>query len=248
MLAALALVAAAEEPRTVVLEAPEDLGGSALDGLDEDARQTSEDATLPLELPRPPVRGRYGARPVLEGSLLAGGERTYWAMRVGIDLSHRYWRLTDRTVQLVGQTSLRATAPIGAATGRRFELNSTVAPWIGPVGLRIGPVVRSDRVRWRTPELELVDTLAVGGRADLALELGAWRAFGGIEITWLVAGNRPPADPATAILPVVGDETAYRLGVGRQGRRLLTALRGNWRETAIGAEIDVGLQFGLRVF
>lgn len=239
-----------EEPRTVELSLPEDLGGTALDDLDEDARDeatsTPDALDLPLRLPRPPLRGRFAARPVLGASLLAA-DRAYWALRIGVAVDHRYWWLADRPIQLSGHTELQATAPIGAASGRRFVLSSTLGPWAGPVGLQVGPVLRSDRVAWKTPDLVLADTLAVGGRADLSLQAGAWRASLGMELAWLALGDRPPADPATARLPVLGDETAYRVGLGHQGDRWLVVVRGTWRETAIGAEIDAGLQLGLRL-
>ncbi|MEM6929190.1 MAG: hypothetical protein AAF602_19785 [Myxococcota bacterium] len=237
----------ATPPRTVTLEPPVQTGGSALDGLDQDAAAASRGA-LPLALPVAPLRGRFSARPLLEGSLLAGGERTFWAMRIGLVVTHQYWRLSDRTVQVAGQTELRASAPFGGASGRRFELSSIVGPWVGPVALRIGPVVRSDRNRWTNADLELPDALALGGRGDLAIEIGDVRAFAGIELAWLALGDRPPADPQTAILPVIGDETAYRLGLGRQGDRIFVGVHGTWRETAIGSEIDIGLRFGLRLF
>lgn len=236
-----------DEPLTIELSLPDDLGGSALDGLDEDARAAEGSVPLPLALPTPPLRGRFAVRPVFVIALL-DGSRVYWATRVGLAITHRYWRLTEKTVQVAGETELRALAPVGGATGRRFALSSVVGPWVGPVGLRLGPVVRSDRVEWRNADAVLADTLALGGRVDLSLEAGPWRASVGCEAAWLAAGNRPPADPETATLPVLGDETAYRLGVGRQGDRLFTALHATWRETAIGAEIDTGVQFGLRLF
>lgn len=240
---------ASESPRTIELDIPEDVGGSALEGLDEDARdEASGGFPLPLQLPQVPIRGRFTARPMIQAALLTGREdRTFWGSRVGVAVSHRYWRLSDATVQWGGHTELQALFPIGGFDGRRVQLSSTFGPWIGPVGLALGAVVRSDRVQWRNADALLPDTLALGGRADLSVQLGEWRATAGFESAWLVAGNRPPADPDRATLPVVGDETAYRLGVGRQGNRIFVGLRGLWRETAIGAEVDVGLQFGLRL-
>jgi len=242
LVAALALAPAHAddaESETIELSPPEDVGGTALDDLDEEERDE-------LSLPGLPLRGRLAIRPLLDVTLLSA-DRTWWAVRAGLSIDHRYWFLTNRTVELAGSTELRASFPFGAAYGRRFVLSSTLGPWLGPLGVRVGPVVRSDRVGWRSADVLNPDTLALGGRGDLSVGVGRVRATFGLEVAWLALGDRPPADPERATLPVIGDETAWRLGLGHQGDRWFTALNATWRETAIGSEIDAGLQLGLRL-
>lgn len=234
-------------PRTIELEAPTEVGESALDGLDEDAKAEGKNAPLPLRLPVPVLRSRFSVRPLLGPSFLAA-DQAFWAMRIGAAVSHRAWFLSDRTVQFAALSELSAQFPFGAADGRRLELSSTVGPWIGPVGLQIGATARTDRVRWRNANAELPGTLAVGPRGDVALQVGRLRASLGLEVAWLLLGDRPAADPETAILPVLGDETAWRASLGWQGDRWFVGVRGTWRETAIGAEVDTNLSLGLRLF
>ena len=131
--------------------------------------------------------------------------------------------------------------------GRRLVLSAQVGPWLGPVGLRLGPVVRSDRTEWRGAGLTLEDALLLGGRATVSLALGPLRPTAGMELGVIAAGPRPPADPTDAVLPLLGDETGYSLGLAWMGRPLSGSLHTTLRQTTIGPEIDVRIGAGLRL-
>ncbi len=258
----LATVAWADDPETPPDPAPEappetvDLGGdepleSALDDFDDKAAESRADRTSVGSLASIPMglgRGRWSVRPQVSAAVLRG--RGTWAARVGLSVERQWFPLTDALVQVGGAVALSADFPIGAAFGRRLEAVGQVGPWLGPVGLRIGPAVRWDRITWRrgapgdTPAT-LPDALLVGARASLTVELGRVSPMVGVEPAWAVLGDRvAPEDP---LLPVLGTETAWMAGINWLARPVTLGLRATWRETAIGAELDTFLMFGIKL-
>lgn len=236
---------APQVPRTVDLSTDGSLG-SALDAIGTASRTPGPSLEGWAPLSEGALRGRWGIRPELAVALLPG-ESTQWAVRSGATISHRWWPLGEAPVQLGGQTDLTAIFPIGGATGRRFVLSSQVGPWLGPVGLRLGPVVRSDRTEWRSAGLTLEDALLVGGRSTVSVALGPLRVAAGLELGVIAAGPRPPADPTTAALPLIGDETGYSAGLAWMGRPLTSNVQIVHRQTAIGPEVDVQLGVGIQL-
>lgn len=234
------------DPERVELEVEDDLG-SALDDfgavqLDGDEGSLEDFAVLTGGL----VRGRWYGKPLLSVSHLSADDpRT--AVRLGAALGHQWWILGEQTLQIGGDTVLEATAPVGGASGHRVALSSVVGPWLGPVGLRLGPGLRWDRTDWG--DGGVLDTgLGLGPRLSATAALGQLRPSVGLAADWFVAGARTPADPATATLPVLGHETTWSAGLAWLGRPVAISLQGDWRETAVGPVIDVGLGLHLRPF
>ncbi len=215
----------------------------AIEGLDQAVEAGLEDwAALSRKL----GRARWASRPELAVSILQG-EPSRWAPRVGATFTHQWWPLGDAAIQIGGTTELTALFPVGGARGRRFVLRSTVGPWLGPVGLRVGPVLRSDRTDWRVADRLLDDALLVGAGATVTLAAGPIRPTAGIELGVLAAGPRGPADPQTAPLPLIGDETGYSVGLAWMGRPLTVNVHTTLRQTEIGSEIDARLGVGLQL-
>lgn len=239
---------AVEEPREVEIEPAEPLP-SALDDLDDAAREVELEAPE-LEdwvpLPGALLRGRWYAKPLLSWTHLPGDEGG-GAVRLGAALGHQWWTLDSLPVQVGGESRLEVTAPIGGARGRRIELNTVAGPWLGPVGVRLGPSLRWDRDAWFDGAL-LDNALAVGALGTLSVGAGPVRVYGGVEPAWLVAGTRSAADPAEATLPVLGDETTWRAGLGWIDRPVNWTLEGALRETAAGSVLEVGLGVHFRPF
>lgn len=173
------------------------------------------------------VRGKPFVRPQL-GLALRDGDA---AARLGAVVGHAWWTLGERTVQLGGETALRATAPIGGASGWRVDLGTRAGPWLGPVSLWIGPALRADAERWSAGTLS--PALLVGGTADLGLDLGNLGLVAGVEPLVGVAGDR------------VG-ETDWRAGVRGDVGPVELLGEATLRDTEIGAIVEVGVGFRLR--
>jgi hypothetical protein len=241
-------VARAEEPAPTEIPPVEDLP-SAIDTLDQshnDVQGEREGVALTqqmadwVSLPGSLVRGRMLARPLL--GVAAHDQR--FALRVGGALGHQWWTMTESTVQLGGESRLELLVPMGGATGYRVELGTRAGPWLGPVGLRVGPLLRLDRERWGE---ELLSTaLLVGGGADLSLLLGPVVLLAGVEPGWAVAGERP--DALSGPLPALGTETAWRAGLGTTGQPVQFSLELTDRQTAVGPVIEASLSMRLRPF
>jgi hypothetical protein len=146
-------------------------------------------------------------------------------------------------VQLGGETSARIGAPLGGATGYRLDLGSAHGPWLGPVGLRVGPALRVDREQWG--EAELAAAALVGGSVDLAVDAGPLSLWTGVLPLWALGDARPEAqDP---LLPVLGTETTWRLGASGTVGRIDLGLELATRGTAIGALTEATVNLGVKL-
>lgn len=191
-------------------------------------------------LPGPLIRGRPMLRPLLAVSAHSGS----FALKGGLTLGHQWWTLTEEALQIGGETRFEMSAPIGAARGYRLELSTRAGPWLGPVGLRLGPLLRADREQWGD---EILDTgLILGGSADLSLLLGPIVLLAGVEPGWAVIGERPAA--VSGPLPALGTEQAWRAGIGTTGQPLQFSVELLDRQTAIGPIIETSLSLRIRVF
>ena len=145
-----------------------------------------------------------------------------------------------------GRGAARAVGPLGGETGRRLSLAVAAGPWLGPVGLRLGPVAAWDRADWGD-EVVLGNAWLVGAGLDLSAAAGPFAATVGMEPVWLAAGTRGAATQALASFPVIGHETSWRAGVGWLGRPVEVFVDGDARETARGTVFAASLSFHLKV-
>ena len=191
-------------------------------------------------LPGALVRGRPMIKPLLTTAIYEGRV----AVRGGFALGHQWWTMRDEGVQLGGESRLDFAAPIGSAKGYRAELSTKAGPWLGPVGVWVGPWLRADRELWGDDDL--APALLLGPSADLSLLLGPVVLSAGVEPGWRVAGDRARA--LSGPLPSLGAETAWRAGIGTTEAALQLSLDLVERQTAIGAITELGLTLRLRPF
>lgn len=232
-------------PDVIEIDAPDEPLGSAVDSVEaahDELRMEGQSADW-IPLPGNLLRGRLVVRPLLGGEVADGA----FAVRAGGAVGHQWWTLGVGKVAAGGEELVSLTAPIGAARGRRLGAQIVAGPWLGPVGLRLGPTLSWDRLEFRPSgdALLLDDAVLVGGVADLSAALGPVVASVGLEPTWIVSGDRDAADGGDVPLPVLGDETTWRAGLGWSGRNLELSFGVGLRETAIGAVGEGTL--GLRV-
>ncbi|MEQ1503794.1 MAG: hypothetical protein ABMB14_16255 [Myxococcota bacterium] len=201
---------------------------SAIDGLDAMRNQTEG---APDDLPMNLVRGRWFVRPVAELALRV--DEPGAAVWLGGAVGRGWFTTAPVPVQLGADVTLRAVAPVGAASGYRFELGAAAGPWLGPVSLRLGPLARADREIWATAALE--PAVSIGGAADVTLAAGFVSAVVGVTPLWSVTGTQRA-------------ETAVRGGLGVDLDKLVLTVQVADRWTAIGPIVEAGLGLQLRPF
>ncbi|MCB9683462.1 MAG: hypothetical protein H6738_19265 [Alphaproteobacteria bacterium] len=227
----------------IEISAPEEELGSAIEGIDDVHAEVKLGPQLEDWVPLPGnlVRGRFVVRPLLG----AEGAQGRFAVTAGAALGHQWWTLGDGPVGAGGEELVRVSAPIGGLKGRRVDAEIVGGPWVGPIGLRVGPTLTWDRLDPGGDLPVLEDAVLVGGLVDLSAMLGPVVLTAGLQPAWVVGGERVGADPEAVPLPVLGDETTWRAGVGLIGDHLELLLGAALRETAIGP-IGEGT-LGLRV-
>lgn len=232
---------AEEASQTIEIAPAADLP-SALDGLDQAHAEVKIAPVLGdwVAMPGNLVRGRPIVRPLLA---MAVHERRM-ALRVGGALGHQWWTLTEGALQLGGESRLEITAPVGGSSGYRVELGTRAGPWLGPIGLRVGPLLRADRERWGEALLSRALLLGVG--LDLSLLLGPLALTAGVEPAWSLLGDRAPA--ASGPLPGLGAEAAWRAGLGTTGKPAQLSLELIDRQTALGPIVETALTLRIRAF
>ena len=227
--------------RTITLTPAEDLD-SALDHFDDAIEDTEgmpaelaevlEEAMdtvailerLPAGLVAPRMRGRFFLRPTLS----LGGLDQHSAVRLGIAGGHRWWRISDSTLALAGETRLAADAPLSGASGGALALTSLAGPWIGPIGLRIGPAVRYERADYGEATLDAA--LTAGGRAILSAEIGSVSPYLGGGIDRIIAGDRSGEFEPIALV-----------GLSREKGWVRLAAQGSLQQTAQGVRWEAGI-------
>jgi len=225
--------AAAEEASTDEAKLAED-ALARLDGID---------WTGPASM----LRGRWYAKPVITLDHLAVDDASAFGVRAGGAVGRMWFTTGALPIQGGADVGLHASAPIGRAVGYRVHAHGLVGPWLGPVGLRVGPTVRADRTRWTIDGTDhiLDDAVLVGGRAVLAFDIGSLAPYVSVEPAWTVAGTRPsPVDPP--VLPAIGTETRYGAGLTVHASLLLLGLHVHRTETAVGGIHQVGANIGIR--
>jgi hypothetical protein len=228
----------AEEPVVYTIEVDDQLLGSALDDFAEKAQEVREDDPARLDdwlgLNRPVLfRGRWFAKPLLSWANLEGKN----AVRPGIAVGHQWFPVSELPIQLAGETRLSLAAPVGGAKGRSIELTSVLGPWLGPIGVRVGPALRWDK--WQSDAASLSDALALGARATLAVDAEIIHPWVGVEPVWLVAGQRDAWTPGIGELSFLG-------GLNYAMKAAELGLQGTWRETSAGRWLDVAFTVHVR--
>jgi len=250
-------VEAAEEAVDVgapeVIEIPAYQLGGGLEGFEAEAEAYAakgEGAELErlVDWAGPPVmlRGRWYVRPILAWTQLQGLQSGSAGVRLGAAAGRQWFTTGDRAVQGGAAFDVRLTAPLGGVTGYRVHTALTAGPWLGPVGLRVGPTARVERSTWASGTLVLDSAVQVGGKATLALDLGRLKPYAEVEPVWDVTGVRPEASAVTATLPVIGTDTTWRAGLGWHTGWVVWSAHGAWRETALGRMLDIGIGIHLR--
>ncbi|TNE88365.1 MAG: hypothetical protein EP330_14875 [Deltaproteobacteria bacterium] len=216
-----------EPPKSFSISVDDSDLGSALDDFDDkSARYREEDPDRLDDAAwrglRPQLfRGRWFIKPVLAWASLQGKA----AVPLGIAVGHQWFPASDHPLQISGETRLDLTFPVGAAKGRSLELASTAGPWVGPVGLRFGPVARFDR--WESDAALLDDAFAMGLRATAGLDAKYVKPWVGIEPVWLLSG------PREAWSAGIG-ELSYLAGVQYAARMAHFGFAGSMRQTSVG--------------
>ena len=137
---------------------------------------------------------------------------------------------------LGGETRLEALLPVGGAVqGGTVTLSSGVGPWLGPVGIQVGPVARLEQVTWSEAGVALPSALLLGGRGTLSADLGSRvQLYGGYEHTWVTGDAR-----AWATEPAWLGGAAVRLG--------WLQLRGQGSLRTVGEDQVWGVGLGVRL-
>ncbi|MFT5684904.1 MAG: hypothetical protein ACI8RZ_005849, partial [Myxococcota bacterium] len=222
--------------RTFILN-PEGELESALEGFEagvEDTEAMSEEveamleealalSPLPAGLVATRLRGRFFLRPTLS----YGGLDGHTAARLGIAGGHRWFRLSESTLALAGETRLSADVPLAGAGGSAVSLSTLAGPWIGPVGLRIGPILRYERADYG--EAMLDPALTGGGRAILSAEIGRFSPYVGGGLDAILAGTRPGSLEPIALV-----------GLSREKGWVRLSAQGSAQQTAQGIRWEAG--------
>ncbi len=228
-----------EEPlRTFLLNAEGELE-SALDHFEDGIEDTEAmpaeiqemlrgASLLPAGLVAPRLRGRFFLRPTLS----YGGLDRSTSGRLGISGGHRWFQITEDGFSLAGETRLSADTPLAGASGSAVSLSTLAGPWIGPVGLRLGPILRYEQARYEDATLD--PALLVGGRGILSVEAGSLCPYIGAGLDTIISGQRP------------GDlEPIALLGLARERGWVRLAGQGSFQQTAQGLRWTVGLGISL---
>jgi hypothetical protein len=233
----------------VVIEIPAYTIDKGLGGFDQEVRAYDDEGFegIDLDWAAPPdlIRGKWYVRPVVGYSQLRGPAAQGGAVRVGANVGRQWFLTGDSPVQGGGNIGLVATAPIGQATGFLVHGEALAGPWLGPVGLRVGPTLKVERESWVQGDALLDTALLVGGRAVLTVDAGVLKPFVEVEPNAVVAGERASV-PSPVLLPVLGTETTYGAGLGLHTGWLYMTGKVHWRETAVGRLLDVGVGITLR--
>lgn len=240
----------AEPPSAPEAPIPLDAGAeplpSALDALDQAHAERQGEVTLDqvvadwVPKDRQRLRGQLFVRPIAGVVVLPdeGG-----SARLGVAAGHRAWTLKPGPLAFATEERVVATGLLGAGLGGSLAGSALLGPWVGPVGLRVGPTARLDASRW-SDDAVLSGAGAVGIAGEVTLAAGPVSVTAGVEPAWLVSGDRRPA--RDALILGLGDETTWRAGLGWAGRPIQWGIDLEARDTVVGTLWTGGLSFQLR--
>ena len=183
---------------------------------------------MPAGLVSMRMRGRFFLRPTLSVGGLGGAMST----RLGIAGGHRWWGVSPTRLTLAGETRLAADVPLAGARGRALSISTLAGPWLGPVGLRLGGALTSERADYGTAVLD--SALTAGPRGVLSLQLDGISPYLGGGVEWLLSGDRPGER-----------EPVVLAGLGWQDGWVRLVGQGSLRQTAQGRRWEAGL--GLQI-
>lgn len=191
------------------------------------------------------LQGGLYLRPRLAFSQLIGSPGPI-AARLGATLGYRFGGRA-KTVQWTGDVNLRATAPVGGASGHRLELNGHVGPWISRLRVMVGVHLRWERERWRQKLVEAENALHLGPSVQLGLDARYVQLIVGVAPTWKLAGLRNPASVADPLFPDFADETTWLVGVALPLQTVRLQADATWRDTEIGGLFEVSAGFHVKL-
>ena len=180
------------------------------------------------------LRGRWYVRPVAGYERFEGAS----AVRVGASGGRMWFTTGGLPIQGGADIGVAATGSVGAAAGGRLHAHATAGPWLGPIGLRLGPTLRWDRQSWTDSVDTLEAALLVGARATLSLDVGPVAPYVSVEPSWVAAGDRAGAP--------VSDETWLGAGVSCQLGWLTAGAHVTRLTTSIGDIFGAGLSVAIR--
>ncbi len=198
------------------------------------------------------TRGRFGLRPDVGLALMpadsprARHDRTLAGARLGGTLLHHWWTVPPTGVVWSGETALWGNGLAGRVRGWETGLHHLAGPWLGPVSLRVGPVLRGDALRTApasdATEAELDPAFSLGGRFAATLDLPYLTAWATITPSWAIASDRLDAWDGLTDLTVSGG-LAGRFRVGGEDSPLQLQLGADAasRFTGIGTLVDIRL-------
>lgn len=187
------------------------------------------------------LQGGIYLRPRLAFSQLIGNPGPI-AVRMGATLGYRFGGRA-RTVQWTGDVNLRATAPVGGASGHRVEFNGLVGPWVSRLRLQVGVHSRWERERWRKKLVEAETALYLGPNVQLGVDAEVVQFLFGVAPTWKLAGNRDPASVADPLFPDFAHETTWLVGLAVPLNAVRLQGDATYRDTEIGGLFEVSVGF-----
>ncbi|MFK7929685.1 MAG: hypothetical protein AB8H79_15945 [Myxococcota bacterium] len=234
-------------PRRVIQLAPTEPIPSALDDLEELAKQATdpEDREFwksALELKKlsigSPVRGMWFGRPrIAAGWASPTGGNLRGGVTLGGVVGHRWWPVRQpKRLEWGGESLLWAEGHVGGLKGATLGLSSTAGPWLGPIGISLGP--RFDLTRYVVDGAIAPTAPMLGGQANVAVDAGSVMAWVGIAPMWSL--NKSRLD-GVGPLPTLGTETEWSGGVSVDFGTLQPRVHATYRSTSLGPVGTIGL-------
>jgi len=214
-----------EPPPIIRLRPPDEYVPSALD--DPATLRAGEVPDELRSLTRLPRRSTAFVRPRLTGTL-HGGDKVRIGVGLGATLGQRWWSLEPHAVSWSGENRLVLEGVVGSLGGWRAQAAASMGPWIGRLGVRLGPTVEVSRLR--AGEEQLDPTLLVGGELTVAADLDRVYPWIGLGTAWDVLGERERGTGALAI----GTETEFIGGLAVQWGWVQPRVEVQARVTEIG--------------
>ncbi|MCB9665453.1 MAG: hypothetical protein H6732_15175 [Alphaproteobacteria bacterium] len=185
------------------------------------------------------LRSRVGVRPEL-GLVLATDQQVDAGARLGGTIAVHWWTVPQKGLRWSGETLAGAAGLVGGVQGWDAEVSSTVGPWLGPVSLRLGPVLRGDSTGSPNRTTNLPDAFLVGFKGTMTVDADHVVFQAGATPVWAVAGTRA-AGPAPGVTELdVHGSLSFRARLGPL-IKLQVGVGSTTRLTAIGPLVDLHL-------
>jgi len=170
----------------------------------------------------------------------AGGD-TYGHMVMGANAG-LYYKQKKLGPKLKGSTRALAHWQVGSGVrGREIRAGSFMGPWLGPVGLSIGPDFFTSEASYGSLELDPVVGVAVP--VILTGDIKLVRAYIGVIPAWYVSGDREGIGDGGLL--GMGDEQGFVTGVNFQFIVAHMDLSYYLNQDGYGNHHQVGISVGL---